>query len=366
LKGLIIMAKRKGTTRRHSRKRLEQLVRQFKENGIKMMLEHPANLRESLRMLPGRWSERIDFDRMELVKTTFVRRDYRHVESDLVLMAPLLDSRGRRTRKKLMIYVLIEHQSEPDRLMPLRMLDYTVQIFNYQVRQWTRKHSSTAKIQLQPVLPVLFYTGTRRWASPGVLADLIVGGEQFSDITPVLKPLYLNLPEISTKTLEQAGGYFGHVLRLVQQRKARPRQFDRLLAGVVRHLETMPDDQRLLWLDLLSYIHAMIYHERQPAEQESLVQTVEKSVGTDQHRKEIFDMSQTIAEKLIEQGREKGREEGREEALRQSLLLLLRGRFADQAEDAAKVIEQTADIAQLQAWIERFATAKTFQELEIR
>ncbi len=29
----------------------------------------------------------------------------------------------------LLIYILIEHQSEPDRLMPLRSVDYVVQIF---------------------------------------------------------------------------------------------------------------------------------------------------------------------------------------------------------------------------------------------
>jgi hypothetical protein len=93
---------------RLSVKRLSQLVRQFKENGIKMLLEHPRNVRDLLSVISGPWSRRIDFDRMKLVKTTFIRRDFRHIESDVVLVAPLLDEQGRRTRRVVLIYVLIE------------------------------------------------------------------------------------------------------------------------------------------------------------------------------------------------------------------------------------------------------------------
>lgn len=33
------------------------------------------------------------------------------------------------------VQMLIEHQSQSDRLMPLRSLDYLVQIYRYQVRE---------------------------------------------------------------------------------------------------------------------------------------------------------------------------------------------------------------------------------------
>ena len=108
------------------RSRIRQLVRQFKENGMKMMLEHPANVRDLLSLLHVPWLDDIDFGRLEQIKTTFIRRDYRHLASDIVLTAPLT-STGR-SRKRLLIYILIEHQSEPDRLMPLRLADSQLQI----------------------------------------------------------------------------------------------------------------------------------------------------------------------------------------------------------------------------------------------
>jgi hypothetical protein len=50
------------------------------------------------------------------------------VESDVVLLAPLRRRKGERTARVLMIYIPIEHQSEPDRLMPRPSVDYVVQI----------------------------------------------------------------------------------------------------------------------------------------------------------------------------------------------------------------------------------------------
>jgi hypothetical protein len=62
------------------RRRIRELVRQFKENGMKLMLEHPANVQDLLRLLHLPWFDEIDFGRLQQMKTTFVRRDYRNLE----------------------------------------------------------------------------------------------------------------------------------------------------------------------------------------------------------------------------------------------------------------------------------------------
>ena len=124
---------------KHWRLRIRELVRQFKENGTKLLLEHPANVRDLLSLVHTPWLDEIDFRHTQQIKTTFIRRDYRHLESDIVLTAPLAGPR-KSPGRKLLIYVLIEHQSEPDRLMPLRLADSQLQIFRYQVRQWSQTH----------------------------------------------------------------------------------------------------------------------------------------------------------------------------------------------------------------------------------
>jgi hypothetical protein len=69
-----------------------------------------------------------------------------------------------------------------DRLMPLRSLDYAFQIFRYQVREWSKTHRSFSRIRFDPVLSVVFYTGTRRWDSPGRLVDLVDRGGRFESM----------------------------------------------------------------------------------------------------------------------------------------------------------------------------------------
>jgi hypothetical protein len=114
------------------RARIRELVRHFKENGMKLMLEHPANVRDVLRLADVPWFEEIEFERIQEIKTTFIRRNYRHLQSDIVLTAPL--SGSGLAERKLLIYILIEHQSEPDRLMPLRLADSYVRAMLYHER----------------------------------------------------------------------------------------------------------------------------------------------------------------------------------------------------------------------------------------
>lgn len=143
--------------------RIERIVREFQQNAMKLLLEDPKNVRDLLATGAADVLRFIDFDRLELVKTTFVHRDFRSVEADVVLIAPLRTKSGKRSRRMLLIYILIEHQSKPDRLMPLRSLDYVVQIFKYQQRQWRKTRRPREPIRFSPVLPVVFYTGTDPW-----------------------------------------------------------------------------------------------------------------------------------------------------------------------------------------------------------
>ncbi len=56
------------------------------------MMEWRPVLRASF-LLHTSWLDEIDFTRLEVVKTTFIRRDYRHLASDLVYTAPLVGGR---------------------------------------------------------------------------------------------------------------------------------------------------------------------------------------------------------------------------------------------------------------------------------
>ena len=196
-----------GKSARNRRARADRLARNFPENGIQMLLEHPGNVRELLALTGEALVAPIDLDRMRLVRGTFITRDYRRRATDVVLVAPF---RRADPNRRLMISILIEHQSEPDLLMPLRMVDYVTQIYRFQERRWKRRHSgSILGLRLLPVLPVVFHTGTRPWNRLGTLTDLIQNGDRFRRVTPVMECLFVNLPAMSSDMLEGRGGFFG-------------------------------------------------------------------------------------------------------------------------------------------------------------
>jgi len=131
-----------------------------------------------------------------------------------------------------------------------------------------------------------------------------------------------------------------------------------LLGQVVRALEGMPDAQRLRWLELLSYIHALVYHERAPAERADMQNHIAQSVQTDPHRQEVNRMGRTIAEQL--------KDEGRLISRREVLLRLLRAKFGEPPADVAATVEGCTDIAQLDAWSEALLRARRLADVGIK
>ncbi|HUG89938.1 MAG TPA: Rpn family recombination-promoting nuclease/putative transposase, partial [Planctomycetaceae bacterium] len=255
-----------------SKARLRRIARQFPENGLKLLLETPANVRELLQLTGTKLIDLIDFDRLTRSRTTFVARDFRHVEADVVLRAPVRPPRrrGKAARSgSVLVYILIEHQSEPDPLMVLRLLEYTVQVYRSQVRH-PRSEQVRRHPRLDPVLPVVLYTGTAAWESLGTMHDLVALGGLFQEMVPSFGPLFLNVGALAPDVVESRGGGLGPVLRLLQQRKARAAEFRALLARTVERLEALAETEQARWRDLLTYLHALVYNQRHSTEQPKL------------------------------------------------------------------------------------------------
>ena len=286
--------------------RVRQMARQFPENGMKMLLENPANAADLLQLCPSSKLPLLNHARLKRHPTSFVQRDYRHIEADLVFTAPLLNSRSRR----LVVYILIEHQSSPQRWMILRLLDYVLQIYKWQQREWLTGHSSLARFRPNLVLPVVFYTGKQPWRRITPLSELTEQGLEFPQHVPSLEPIPINLRDTPAETLESQCGSFGWLLRVVQQRFARLETFQQQLQTSVSLLEKTTRRQRARWLEMLSYLQALVYHERENPEHDNLYQMLEKSVRTDQQRKELIKMKRSMADVLKDEGREEGIKEG--------------------------------------------------------
>lgn len=127
---------------------------------FRRVLGEPANAASQLRaVLPPGLVDRLDLDRLTRIPGSFVDTTLQWRHSDLLFTAPLPDHQA-------FIYVLVEHQSGPDALMPFRMLRYLVRIWD---RYLTQHPEAT---RLPAVIPLVVHHNRRPWTGPTQLPDL--------------------------------------------------------------------------------------------------------------------------------------------------------------------------------------------------
>ena len=138
------------------------LIREFDDRSSLWLLEDPWLLRGLLQILDPHLVERLDFTHARRVNRSFIPADLQKEESDLIYTVPFRGGRGR----AVWVYVLLEHQSKPDPLMSLRLYLYMGELWDTQQREWEDKKTRPAARRLLPIIPVIYYTGQKRWSAP--------------------------------------------------------------------------------------------------------------------------------------------------------------------------------------------------------
>ena len=107
------------------------------------------------------WVKRVDFTRSELVDKSYVSRQFRRLESDIIWKLQLKGG------EEVFLYILIEFQTTVDPYMALRMLRYIVEFYFGIIGR------SKKRVALPSVFPILLYNGEDRWTAPEKLEELI-------------------------------------------------------------------------------------------------------------------------------------------------------------------------------------------------
>ena len=346
----------------------KQLVRNFKENSVKFLLLDRDNAREALTLMAPDHAPLIDFARQEVIRATFVAPDFRHLETDLLLKAPMAGKHGQ-GKGAVYVYQLIEHQSEPDELAEYRAMRYQLQVFDLQQREWLAKHKTLRGIEFDPVLPVVIYTGTRTWEKLKPLRDLVRRGKPFAEQTPGVKPVFFNLATTAAAKLYQGAGLFGRVLHLMQQRNAKQAAFGQLLAEVVAHVDQLQPKEQGRWQDLLWYLRAMVYHVRGKEEREPLLRSVEEAARSEARQVEVIQMGKTIAEDLIERGMAEGERvgelKGRLKEKQEMVVRLLKTKFKKLPAKIETLVRATTDPDRLDGWADEVVTVEKLTDMSL-
>lgn len=271
----------------------------------------PANTAALLQArLPAALVEAIDWSRLSPLPGSFVDSQYRRSHTDLLFSAPVA---GRESY----LYVLFEHQSTPDRRLPLRLLRYMTRIWEAH----GERHSGTDR--LPPVLPVVISQNAELWDLPVRLSDLLeIPPSIREEIMPFVPDFTYHDLQLAGMTFESIPGTAAGVLVL---RAMKAERLGRLLDEVVWDEELILKVPREIFQLVLRFILGA------DLDRESF-ETRLKEIRDPETRTNAM----TLAQRYYQDGRQEGRKEGRQEGL-------LRGRQEDVLEALAIRFDELAD-----------------------
>jgi predicted transposase/invertase (TIGR01784 family) len=105
------------------------------------------------RHLPQAVSQALNWSTLTLREGSFVDEDLRTSEADFLYQIEHVSGED-----SLWLYVLLEHQSTPDRWMRFRLLKYCCRIWDVSFREHPEQR------ELRVIVPLVFYQGERIWS----------------------------------------------------------------------------------------------------------------------------------------------------------------------------------------------------------
>ena len=335
----------------------DTLIEHFPDRSIRRLLQDPEYVRGLVEIIAPELVGLLDFSRGAQQNRSFISDTLRERESDVLLRVPFQETTE---SEELLIYILIEHQSTVDPTMGFRMLSYMMKIWEEQQQHWQDETASQRR--LDPILPIVFYTGDRRWTSPLSLTTIMDVPEVLARFVPRFDTLFLGVKAADREALTKPGHPLGWLLSVLQEESGEKSAISEALVTAVSALRYLDETQVSQVRQALLYFIQLILHRRSAEEHEALIELVKRH---SQDESEVTIMAQTAAEVLVAQGIEQGIEQGKAQGRQEAILRLLRLRFQNVPETLTNRITSIESLSDLDTLLEQAITAQSLDEIQI-
>jgi len=296
------------------------------------------------RHLPDTIQTQLDFDTLELQPGTYIDKALQLSFSDV-----LYKIRFFKKAEPTFLYVLAEHQSSVDKLMPFRLWQYIVAIW----AEYLKKNKGN---KLPLVIPLVFYNGSKKYDGVRDIRELIQAPmeliEQF-----LLKPFYLvDVHEIKDEELrnQQWSALMEFVMKHAYEKEALNfvQLFSELLNRVLQENGST---------DFVTSVLKYFMSQVGTANPDKLVKILEAELSKSK-KSEIMATIETIESYLIKKGMQQGVQQGIKQGERTVLECLLQDKFSKIPDDYHQQIEE-ANTELLLTWIRRVPNSRTIEEI---
>ena len=120
------------------------------------------------------WVDALDVGSLRRSPTSFILQDFKKKEADIVYEATLNNG-----SQRVVFYVLLELQSRVDYRMPYRLMLYIVEILRHYYNSSDPKARVRKDFKFPAVVPIVFFSGSRKWTVPTNLREMFDGHKKF-------------------------------------------------------------------------------------------------------------------------------------------------------------------------------------------
>lgn len=315
------------------------------DKGYKLLFSHAAVVADVLRgFVKEDWVREIDLGSLERVDGTFVSRDLRSRDSDMVW-------RVRWKGGHLYIYLMLEFQSSVDPFMAVRSMTYLGLLYEDLIRR--RELAPAGK--LPPVFVLVLYNGIRPWNAALDVADLV---ERVPGGLETYRPRfrYALLDETRIPEMELDESERNLAAALFRLEKSRDLEELRRAVGRIAGLEVDEELRKSVYVWMTQVLMPARFPGLQVPEAQSL--------------EEIQTM---LAERVLEwtrewkeEGRQEGRHEGIEQGAQEFLLSQIEARFGSVPVQIRQTVEEIHDAEELKRLGKKLFTASSLEDLGIQ
>src|SRR5438067_800883 len=180
------------------------LPRDFVDRLVRGLLGRIDNLADFLHSAEPTLAANLAFERGRPGSREFITEDWKRREADVLFEIPY---RWAERQIEILVWVLLEHQSDTSVAVPLRLLFLSVMSWVKQWQQWEERPPPRGPLRLRPVLPVVLYTANRPWGSNETIPDMVDAPPELLALLPDWGPIFWNLSERTTEQLLAAGPF---------------------------------------------------------------------------------------------------------------------------------------------------------------
>lgn len=278
----------------------QELASQPHDAFARCMLSDPAKAAAFFQgHLPPDIVAAADWSTLALQPASFVRQNLQQSHTDLLYTVKVAG-------RDVLLYLLLEHQTSVDALMPLRLLCYVTEVL--------RHHADEHGLPLPPVLPFVLHQGPDRWTVSTQFQDLFELPKDLQGLLgpflPTFQHALLDLTQVDPAN-EESQPQMKVILQLMKaaRQKRLMEFFEWVAKGEVEVTLLLRED--LFRRCLLYAVHIDIN-----LDVEGIARTLSSS-------NELRTEAMSLAQKLRNEGRVEGRQEGRAEGMWSGKIQLL-------------------------------------------